>query len=289
MPRRKKGSEPSQGSTAGSAASTTKRSRKTKAAAPPSTAGPVPPPGFEALDAYLQGREDRMAARLDALVDARLTAALAGSPGSTPHPPAVTQGPSDTSPTSLDIQGTGITLGQVMQPEALPRPPTGSPPATSSSSSIAGNAAPLNLPPNVVGLASHPFPLDARVPAKLRAKIIAREFIDFGHLINPSKLNRSKMEVEEDDDGTYTLFRRAGPEGFTQSLKSLTEWDTAFAIYTTVYAAAHPQDVPGLIKFGERVKRIGRKGGDWQHYDVNFRVLLQVDPTLSWSFHHSEL
>ena len=295
----KKRSSPSKGKTVPA-----KRPRRAAKGAQPTTtttSGPAPPPGFEAFAAYFQQMEERMVNRLDAVVENRVAAVLA----SKPHPPgpaaSATQTERDPGTTSAashqDIQGTGLTLGQVMQatqPDSarLPTATGSSPHDAAVASSHSGNepqASMMALPPNIVSMASHPFPIDARVPVKLRAKIIAREFIDFGHLLNPTKFAKAKLEMEDEADGSVTFVRKAGPECFTQSLKSLTEWDTAFAIYTTVYAAAHPQEVSGLVKFGEKVKKIARKGGNWQHYDINFRVLLQVDPTMAWSFHHSEL
>lgn len=242
------------------------------------------------LAGYFDRMEQNLAARLDSMVEARVASALHNLEQRLPPNP----GPSQP-------RTSGITLGQVVNPasSAAPAPvlqPAPTPAdgtavhAPAGSQHIAPSAPGMDvLPANITNQASYPFPLDARVSPKLRAKILANEFIDFGHLINPSKADKSKVQLEEGTDGELSFVRKVGPEGFTQSLKSIQEWDTAFTIYCTVYCSAYPQAMSGLLKFGEMIKRIARRGGDWQHYDVGFRILRQFDPSMPWSHFHGEL
>ncbi len=267
----------------------------------------VPPPTSAdgqtaALDRYFARMEQNLAERMDNLVESHVARAMTGLEERLQSQ----RGPDSQSP-APPAQNDGLTLGQVVSGSAATQASSQSQqqsagsntPTPASASTAVHVPAGQQINPNTPGIdampaiitsqASYPFPLDARVTPKLKAKIVANEFVDFGPLINPSKADVSKLEFEEGDDGAVSLVRKAGPQMFTQSLRSITEWDTAFTIYCTVYCSAYPSAMSGLLKFGDRVKRIARRGGDWQYYDVGFRTLRHYDPTLPWSYYHGEL
>ena len=130
------------------------------------------------------------------------------------------------------------------------------------------------IPPELATSAAYPFPLDARVSPKLKAKIIAGEFVNFAELLDPKKAESNKLSLKASDEGHLVIVKDPGVVSFTQSVKSIVEWDRAFAIYSTVYATSHPLEIAQLLKYGERVKKISAQGGDWCYYDVGFRCRL---------------
>ena len=144
------------------------------------------------------------------------------------------------------------------------------------------------IPPELAASVAYPFPLDARVSPRLKAKIIAREFVNFAELLDPKKAESNKLSLKASDEGHLVIVKDPGVVSFTQSVKSIAEWDRAFAIHSTTYATAHPLEIAQLLKYGERIKKISAQGGDWSHYDVGFRCLRQFTP-IPWDYFHSEL
>ena len=73
-------------------------------------------------------------------------------------------------------------------------------------------ASPVNLsemPPELSSMASYPFPLDAKVNGKLRAKIISREFVNFGDLLDPGKAERRTLALDPQGEGDTFVVKEA--------------------------------------------------------------------------------
>ena len=97
-------------------------------------------------------------------------------------------------------------------------------------------------------------PIDARVPAKLKAKIWAHEYIEFGLLLNNSP-----------SDQRYQLTWASGNNSAADNLPSvclkptnnarpivnIDTWLTAFQIFVGVYTAKYLTEAPGLMKYVE--------------------------------------
>ena len=134
--------------------------------------------------------------------------------------------------------------------------------------------------------------LPARVSAKLKAKIWANEYVDFGALLSSSPQNEGKYSL--------SMTPSAGPQcspQFTlepsQSNKRITsihQWASAFNIFVSVYAERFSSETPSLMKYCEVVRDLAYKSGDWFWYDKQFRYLRQSNPALyPWDQIHWEL
>ena len=77
---------------------------------------------------------------------------------------------------------------------------------------------------------------------------------------------------------------------FKQSIRSINDWDRAFATFVTVYSGAHPAETSQLIKYimGKELSGLPSKGGDWAHYVVGFRCLRHTT-SIPWDYFHAEL
>ena len=76
------------------------------------------------------------------------------------------------------------------------------------------------------------------------------EYVNFGDLLDPSKADQSKLAVQTNAfaDGATLVVNDPGPAHYKQPVKSIRNWDAAFAIYSTVHCSAHPDQFPQLAE-----------------------------------------
>ena len=242
-------------------------------------------------EAIVSRVEEAVAARLSDIITEQVTAALAQhqptDAASQDNAEAELVTPSAARPSAATNQGQAtlpLTLGQLVSEADADGTAAGP-----SAQKLPGQGTNLlSLPAEIVSGSSYPFPLDARITPKLHAKIISGQFVNFADLLDPSRADQSTLTLKTGSKGEVIFYKEKRPTSFKQTVKSITEWDTAFAIYCTIYAQAHPLEVAQLIKYGERVKCLARQGGDWAHCDVGFRCLRQHTP-IPWDFLQVEL
>ncbi|OWF49023.1 hypothetical protein KP79_PYT25806 [Mizuhopecten yessoensis] len=128
-------------------------------------------------------------------------------------------------------------------------------------------------------------PLDMFVDLKVKSKIFADEFIDFGLLIKRSPQEKEPLRVEMQGQ-QLVLCQNNKPA----HIKSIEQWLSAFHIFVAIYIQAHPQATPGLMKYADVIQTIHRRSGFAAaiHYDNNFRMWHQLVPTAPWHITHSE-
>lgn len=116
------------------------------------------------------------------------------------------------------------------------------------------------------------FDLDSRVSDRLKAKIWANEYIDFGSPHNTPEETKYRLSVEQDNDNPSLCFEHVKPKR-----KNLTidQWLTAFNVFVDVYTAMAPNFISFLMKKCEVVRDIAAKQGNWRYYDEQFRFLRQ--------------
>ena len=267
------------------------RTRGQVAAARAASPATVPDDVNHVAEAIVSRVEEAVAARLSDIITEQVTAALAQhqptDAASQDNAEAELVTPSAARPSAATNQGQAtlpLTLGQLVSEADADGTAAGP-----SAQKLPGQGTNLlSLPAEIVSGSSYPFPLDARITPKLRAKIISGQFVNFADLLDPSRADQSKLTLKTGSKGEVIFYEEKSPTSFKQTVKSITDWDTAFAIYCTIYAQAHPLEVAQLIKYGERVKCLARQGGDWAHYDVGFRCLRQHTP-IPWDFLQVEL
>lgn len=134
------------------------------------------------------------------------------------------------------------------------------------------------------------LPIDARVSAKLRAKILKNEFIDFGALATNPVLESKFQVVLQSEGGTQPPSLALEPVTKTKKLLTIASWTSSFMIFVGVYTSQFPSEAPALMKYGEIVQDLASRGHDWHYYDENFRYLRQNQPSaFPWGVIHWEL
>ena len=135
--------------------------------------------------------------------------------------------------------------------------------------------------------------IDCRVPAKLKAKIWAHEYFDFGLLLanSPTEPQYHLSVTTSAASGSAGLPTPClEPTNKAKPLTSTDAWTSAFQILVGVYTTKFPQETPALMKYGEVVRNLAARGGNWRYYDTNFRYLKQQQPaSLAWNEVHWEL
>jgi len=159
---------------------------------------------------------------------------------------------------------------------------------------IAGNVAPnmdqtTNKPTS--RFESISVPLGSRVTSKIKAKIWAHEYVDFGALLATTPQNE-KFSLSLTSGATASAEPKLTLEP-AQPVKKVTtihQWLTAFHTFTAIYTVKFPTATPQLMKYCEIVRDLAAKPGDWLFYDEQFRYLRQSGPDMyPWDGIHWEL
>lgn len=127
-------------------------------------------------------------------------------------------------------------------------------------------------------------PLWSLLDESLRTKIMNREFVDLARLLpgNRDKQQHRFLRVSTADRSSGKNPELSFEDAPAPRIYSLTAWQSAFRVYESVYIRAHPQEAVALCDYEELICNIERQGGDWNFYDVSFRKLRALRPSLSW-------
>lgn len=137
-------------------------------------------------------------------------------------------------------------------------------------------------------------PIGLGVPDKIRAKIIANEYIDLGSLI--TNYNRSGVgyrigvseAIDKSSNGLAALTFE--PNVKVKTINTIEAWTTAFQVFVSIYTSQHPSEAPALMKYSHTIRNLATKGCNWRYYDENFRYMRQSKPSdFPWNKVHPEL
>ena len=133
--------------------------------------------------------------------------------------------------------------------------------------------------------------LASRVSAKLKAKIWANEYVDFGSLLFSSPQDEGKYSLSMTPSGSSNHPQvTLEPRHPTKRIHNIQQWVSAFNIFVSVYTERFKSDTPQLMKYCEVVRDLALKPGDWLWYDEQFRFIRQSDPQkFPWDQIHWEL
>ena len=134
------------------------------------------------------------------------------------------------------------------------------------------------------------LPIDARIPAKIRGKIIQNEFVDFGSLlVHPAFEDKFRITLQPSQEGSSPSLALE-PVNKAKRITSIDVWLQAFHVYVGIFTAQYPHEAPGLMKYGATIQDQAARGHNWRYYDENFRFLRQSQATsLPWGTIHWEL
>ena len=115
------------------------------------------------------------------------------------------------------------------------------------------------------------IPLGTSVPASLRGKILANEYIPFGQLLNPVSSSDYTVNIV---NNTMQLNLQQRSKG----IFNIDMWSQAFAIYCTIYLEGHSDQAIPLIKYGYNIREMARQYPlyAWRNYDEAFRQARSV-------------
>ena len=132
---------------------------------------------------------------------------------------------------------------------------------------------------------SSALPVDVRVSEKLKSKIWANEYIDFGSLlVNPLFENKYHVTFQNPQGGltpSLSLESVVKPK----RINSIEVWDKAFRIFVGVFTQKYPHEAPHLMKYSEILHDLAVRGQNWRYYDENFRFLRHSN-VISYSWGH---
>ena len=135
-------------------------------------------------------------------------------------------------------------------------------------------------------------PLSSRVSAKLKAKIFANEYVDFGALLSSSPNNEGKysLSMAPSEGSSSRPQITLEPLQNAKRIQSIQQWVSVFNIFVSVYSEKFTAETPRLMKYCEVVRDLVQKAGDWIWYDEQFRYLRQTAPEkYPWDQIHWEL
>ena len=157
------------------------------------------------------------------------------------------------------------------------------PPSTSSN--------PLPLPGNKKPFASIAVALGSNVTPKLKRKIWANEYIDFGALLSVSPATEKySLSFKSTDSSPRQPQLTLEPLQPSKKIHSFNQWLSAFNTFVAIFTEKFPHEAPQLMKYCEIIRDISAKPGDWYFYDEQFRYLRQSAPDqYPWDSVHWEL
>lgn len=129
------------------------------------------------------------------------------------------------------------------------------------------------------------LPLSAGVPLKVMEKIWEGEFVEMSQLISlkDDDWAEKSYKLKTTKDGSVKLSDADKPRWLTYD-----NWRRAFDKFTAIMSLKYPLITPKLVKYANIVTEIHARGGNFQYYDRQFRMLKQsVD--VAWDIMHTEL
>ncbi len=121
--------------------------------------------------------------------------------------------------------------------------------------------------PNERKIISGGMPIGWAVDRDIKERIWADLYVDFSELVQREDRSRRTVTVDSDLGTTVSVQKQA------KEIKTIKEWDHAFAIYMNIYMEleANEKNIPHLVTYGQELKAMAENGLDFIAYDINFR------------------
>ena len=112
---------------------------------------------------------------------------------------------------------------------------------------------------------------NARVPRKLRDKIVTDQYVDMSALLDTNP----HADILSQDQVMYIQIAhnvvRPVPRRKSPQVLDISQWVMAFHLYIAIYTKAHPHEAANLLQYLMVVESITEEKGDWRVYDETFR------------------
>ena len=121
--------------------------------------------------------------------------------------------------------------------------------------------------------------LSSRVGSKIKAKIWANEYVEFGALLaSTPQVDKYALSMTPSTAPSKQPRLTLEPYHATKKVSNIQQWVSAFNIFVSVYTERYQSETPQLMKYCEVVRDISLSNGDWLWYDEQFRYLRQSAP-----------
>ena len=110
----------------------------------------------------------------------------------------------------------------------------------------------------------------------LRVKIWEQKYVELSNLLYKQDTT-VRVGVSSQDEGPEFMLNQR-PSG---TIKSVEEWDQAYAKYHAIFIRRHHHLSEALIGHQQQVRKIARSGGDWRGYDESYRRGV-ADDSIAW-------
>ena len=125
---------------------------------------------------------------------------------------------------------------------------------------LAGENSPASKPSSV--FVASDLPIGLAVPAKIKAKILVNEYINFGCLITNYHTadvgyRLSLSDASSRQGQTALTFE---PNIKVKPITSIDTWTTAFQVFVAIYTSQHSSESPALMKYGEIIRDLAYRG-----------------------------
>ena len=136
--------------------------------------------------------------------------------------------------------------------------------------------------------------LGFHVPQNIKEKIWAGLYIDLSILLHDHA--RAILSREEKGseltfvmEGGKMVIKQGGSRG--KKIDSFDKWCSAFHTYMAIYLAKQPARAIEMLKYIETIRLAASQfpGVGWRHYDEQFRLQLESNPSSSWGEVNMEL
>ena len=121
-------------------------------------------------------------------------------------------------------------------------------------------------------------PLGATLSDKIRAQVIARQYVELYSLLDPANEMDAQFTNEE-----HNLILKLTKRSNIKKVKDIDQWVSAINIYGAIYLGSHPTEASAFLKYIELIQGMARQSvsGGWRIYDETFRRARQFS-NLSW-------
>ena len=122
--------------------------------------------------------------------------------------------------------------------------------------------------------------LASRVSPKIKARIWANEYINFGTLLSDSPQNEGKysLSMSQSEGPLNQLQLTLEPSHASKRITNISQWFSAFTMFVSVYSEKITNHTAQLMTYCKVVCDLALKAGDWHWYDEQFRYLRQLAP-----------
>ncbi len=130
--------------------------------------------------------------------------------------------------------------------------------------------------------------IGSAVDPQIKAKIVAKKFIELGSLLPKSRTAKSNVNMQYNQETTNFEFSSAK----TKEPNNITEWVFLFHIYMGIYIAAHPSEAISMLTYMNKIIDMQKEEPYtyyWRTFDETFRRFKAGCHGAPWHIIHPNL